>query len=101
MTFSELKKTTSKNAGYTYQVTSEILDTAYTAIVQTLMAGESFDVYGFGGLNVKTLAERVVDSPVTGHHIVPEHRVLKLKVSPVFKKKLNGGVEESAEESAE
>ena len=101
MTYSELKKAAAKASGYSVAVATEILDAAYTSIVQTLMEGESFDVYGFGSINVKTLAERVVDSPITGHCIIPPRRVLKLKVSPVFKKKLNGEVEEVAEESAE
>ena len=101
MTFSELKRAAAKMSGYSVAVATEILDAAYTAIVQGFLEGESFDVYGFGSLNVKTLAERVVDSPVTGHCVIPEHRALKLKVSPVFKKKLNGEAEEIAEESAE
>ena len=101
MTYSELKRVSAKASGYSVAVATEILDAAYTSIVQGFLEGESFDVYGFGSLSVKTVAERVVDSPVTGHCVIPEHRALKLKVSPVFKKKLNGDVEEIVEESAE
>jgi len=60
-------------------------------IKQTLEVGEELKVSGFGKFVVRHKDERMGRNPKTGTEItIPERKVVRFKISPVFKEELNG-----------
>lgn len=71
--------------------TSDYVDGVLEVIKQTVESGENLKVSGFGKFEVRHKDERIGRNPKTGREIkIPERKVLRFKVSQVFKDELNG-----------
>lgn len=90
MTMKDIKNEFAAATGITKAEASKFVDAMYTVISEALIDGENIDIYGFGSLKVNTVPEREADNPLFGHRVIPEHRVLKFKCAPSFKRRLNG-----------
>ena len=90
MTMKDIKNEFANVTGFSKVEASKLVDAMYTLISDALIAGENIDIYGFGSLKANIVAEREMYNPLFGHHVVPEHRVLKFKCAPSFKRRLNG-----------
>lgn len=71
--------------------TSEFVETVIETIKEAAESGEDVKVSGFGKFVVRHKDERMGRNPKTGDEFkIPERKVLRFKVSQVFKDELNG-----------
>ena len=71
--------------------TAERVETVLETIKETVESGEEVKISGFGKFVVRHKDEQVGRNPKTMvEYEIPERKVLRFKVSPVFKKELNG-----------
>ncbi len=77
--------------GVTKKEAADYVEAVFETMKETLEEGEDIKVSGFGKFEVREKGERVGRNPRTGVEImIPERRVLRFKVSQVFKDELNG-----------
>lgn len=77
--------------GVTKKEAADFVEAVFETMKETLEEGEEIKVSGFGKFEVRHKGERVGRNPRTGVEImIPERRVLRFKVSQVFKDELNG-----------
>jgi len=70
---------------------AEYVDTVIETIKETVETGESVKISGFGKFVVRHKDQQVGRNPKTMvEYEIPERKVLRFKLSPVFKKELNG-----------
>jgi integration host factor subunit alpha len=74
----------------TKRESSEYVDTVIETVKQTLEKGEEVKLSGFGKFEVRHKDERLGRNPRTGEEImIPERKVVRYKISGVFKDDLN------------
>lgn len=79
------------SVGITKKEAADFVEAVFETMKETLEDGEEIKVSGFGKFEVRRKGERVGRNPRTGVEImIPERRVLRFKVSQVFKDELNG-----------
>ena len=67
------------------------VETLLETMKQLFESGEELKVSGFGKFIVRRKDARTGRNPKTGEEVpIPERKVLRFKISPVFKKQLNG-----------
>lgn len=70
---------------------SEYVDTVLETIKETAESGEEIKISGFGKFVVRHKDKQIGRNPKTMvEYEIPERKVLRFKLSPVFKKELNG-----------
>lgn len=70
---------------------AEYVETVIETIKETVEAGEEVKISNFGKFVVRHKDEQVGRNPKTMvEYEIPERKVLRFKLSPVFKKELNG-----------
>lgn len=70
---------------------AEYVETVIETIKETVEAGEEVKISGFGKFVVRHKDAQVGRNPKTMvEYQIPERKVLRFKLSPVFKKELNG-----------
>lgn len=80
-----------ESVGGTKKEAADFVEAVFETMKETLEEGEEIKVSGFGKFEVRQKGERVGRNPRTGVEImIPERRVLRFKVSQVFKDELNG-----------
>lgn len=80
-----------ESVGITKKEAADFVEAVFETMKETLEDGEEIKVSGFGKFEVRRKGERVGRNPRTGVEImIPERRVLRFKVSQVFKDELNG-----------
>jgi integration host factor subunit alpha len=80
-----------ETVGVTKKEAADYVEAVFETMKETLEEGEEIKVSGFGKFEVRRKGERVGRNPRTGVEImIPERRVLRFKVSQVFKDELNG-----------
>jgi integration host factor subunit alpha len=71
--------------------TGDYVDEVIEAIKETVEAGEDVKISGFGKFEVRHKDARMGRNPKTGETVeIPERKVVRFKVSDVFKDELNG-----------
>lgn len=74
----------------TKRESSEYVNTTIETIKETLESGEEVKLSGFGKFEVRKKDERLGRNPRTGEEImIPERKVVRYKISGVFKDDLN------------
>jgi integration host factor subunit alpha len=87
-----IEATYAKLTGFTKSETAELVDAVFGVIKETLEAGETIKVSGFGKWEVREKNERIGRNPKTGEQItIAARRVISFKPSQVLKKGLNEG----------
>lgn len=90
MTKVELIRATAEKADATIKDTKVIVDALYDVIAETLVAGESITINGFGKYHTVTKDACVRRNPHTGESVnTPEKRYPKFKYSETMKTMLN------------
>ena len=80
-----------KVGGFSKKEASEIVESVFKTVKQTLATGEKIKISGFGNFVVRHKKPRVGRNPQTGSEItISERRVLSFKASQVLKGALNG-----------
>ncbi|MCE9578034.1 MAG: integration host factor subunit alpha [Deltaproteobacteria bacterium] len=80
-----------KVGGFSKKEASEIVESVFKTVKQTLATGEKIKISGFGNFVVRAKKARIGRNPQTGEEItISERRVLTFKPSQVLKNVLNG-----------
>src|SRR5262245_66041506 len=80
-----------KVCGFSKKEASEIVETVFNCIKETLESGEKIKISGFGNFVVREKKARIGRNPQTGEEItISARRVLTFKPSQVLKNALNG-----------
>ena len=80
-----------KVGGFSKKEASEIVESVFKTVKQTLATGEKIKISGFGNFVVRAKKARIGRNPQTGEEItISERRVLTFKPSQVLKGVLNG-----------
>ena len=80
-----------KVGGFSKKEASEIVESVFKTVKQTLATGEKIKISGFGNFVVRAKKARIGRTPQTGEEItISERRVLTFKPSQVLKNVLNG-----------
>ena len=80
----------SQQTGYTQKTISEVYDYIWEAYKQTILAGTSLSISGFGSIEVVNCKSKNHKHPITGEHIQGrEYKTLHLSPTPSFMKQLN------------
>jgi len=79
-----------ERVGVSKKEATEYVEAVFETMKETLEAGSSVKVSGFGKFEVREKGKRIGRNPRTGVEIeIPERRVLRFKVSQVLKDELN------------
>lgn len=92
MTKADIVERVHQKIGITRREASELTETVFNIIKNTLETGENMKLSGFGHFIVKQKADRRGRNPQTGEAITIEaRRVLTFKPSPKLKVAVNNG----------
>ena len=92
MTKIELTEKIRINSGLTKRESTDILDTVFTIMKETLNQGENLKISGFGSFMVSEKSSRKGRNPQTGETItISSRRVLSFRPSTVLKAQINQG----------
>lgn len=84
--------------GYKNSLTQKLLSTMLSAMGDSFMEGDSFQVPGFGTFEVKKKMERIMVNPVSGQRmLVPPKLVLGFRPTSTWKDKINSEEDEQWE----
>lgn len=84
--------------GYKNSLTQKLLSTVLSALGDSFMEGDSFQVPGFGTFEVKKKMERIMVNPVSGQRmLVPPKLVLGFRPNSTWKDKINSEEDEQWE----
>lgn len=90
MTKAELSESVYQRLGLSRRESSEMVDSVFEVIKETLAEGENLKVSGFGSFVVRAKGSRIGRNPQTGDAITIEPRkVVTFRPSPVLKGALN------------
>lgn len=91
MTRKELVRATAEKAGVTIKDTTVMVDAVLDVILDTLAAGESIEIKGFGTFDAFERAAGVARNPKTGVLVdVPARKSAKFRFSPKAKTYIKG-----------
>lgn len=92
MTKADLVERIQGTTGFTLKESTELLESAFELMKQTLERGENLKLSGFGNFEVRQKKPRRGRNPQTGDEIeIKPRRVLTFKPSALLKKSLNQG----------
>lgn len=90
MTKIEIVANLYEKLGFSKRECSNIVDTFFKIIKDTLSKGENVKISGFGNFVVRAKKERKGRNPQTGEEIkIAERKVLNFRLSQVFKEEIN------------
>lgn len=91
MTKTQIVDQIAKNTTLTKKQAAEAVDAMIAAMQDALVAGESVQIFGFGGFNVKNVPARVGRNPRTNETVeIPASRRVTFSASKTLKDKVNG-----------
>jgi integration host factor subunit alpha len=89
---SQLVERVRDTTGLSWPESAEIFESVLEVLKNTLEAGETVKITGFGTFQVRAKAARSARNPLTNTTIViPKRRVLSFKPSAILRQSLNGG----------
>lgn len=95
LTITNLTDTLAATAGITKKAAKEQIETVLGLVTDTLVAGNSVRLNGFGTLSIVEREARKGRNPQTGEELdIPASKTVKLKITPSFKASVNGEVSE-------
>ena len=90
MTKAELSESVYQRLGLSRRESSEMVDSVFEVIKETLAEGENLKVSGFGSFVVRAKDSRIGRNPQTGDAItITQRKVVTFKASPVLKDAMN------------
>lgn len=90
MTKADLVERIRTTIGFSRKESSEMLETVFSIMKNTLESGESLKIQGFGNFQIKKKRDRVGRNPQTGEAIIIEaRRILTFKSSPLLRNAIN------------
>jgi integration host factor subunit alpha len=90
MTKADIAERIQANTGFTKKDSSEMLESVFSIIKNTLEAGEKIKIAGFGNFEVKQKKDRRGRNPQTGESITIEARkILSFKPSNLLRQAIN------------
>lgn len=92
MTFNEIVRRYSEVSGITITDSKKVCNDMLAIIMETVMNGESVDIYGFGKLDIVESAAREIKGVDGKMYSVPPKRRLIFKTSKAFSNKLSEGL---------
>lgn len=88
-----LARAIKRETGINISKASDIVDQFVDSIVQSIKAGVKVKIRLFGIFYTKSKAERVGRNPKTMEDaVIPERTVVKFKVAPTLKKRINNSI---------
>lgn len=94
LTKAELIESVYEKIGFSKKEASDIVETVFDTIKNTLENGEKIKISGFGNFVVRHKKSRVGRNPQTGEEIeISERKVLTFKPSQILKHALNKEIE--------
>ena len=90
MTKADIVEKIQEKTGFTRKDSSELLETVFSILKDTLESGEKIKVAGFGNFEVKQKKDRRGRNPQTGETIsIEARRILSFKPSNVLRQAIN------------
>lgn len=91
MTKADIVEEVFKKLGFSKSQASEIVETVFETMKETLERGEKLKISGFGNFVPRDKKTRIGRNPKTGEAIeISARRVVTFKASPVLKTRMNG-----------
>ncbi len=91
MTKADIVEEVFKKLGFSKSQASEIVETVFETMKETLERGEKLKISGFGNFVPRDKKTRIGRNPKTGEAIeISARRVVTFKASPVLKARMNG-----------
>jgi len=92
LTKADIVEAIQKENGYSLKRSSEITETLWEIIKQTLESGEDVMISSFGKFQIKTKKQRRGRNPATGEGLIlSSRRVVTFKCSVTLRDRINGG----------
>jgi integration host factor subunit alpha len=90
MTKADLAEMIHNELGFQKKESSDLLESVFSLMKDTLASGEDINISGFGKFEVKQKNDRRGRNPATGETItISSRKILTYKVSSVLKKAIN------------
>ena len=90
MTKADLIEKIQTHNGYSKKEASDLLESVFSIMKNTLKSGENLKIQGFGNFEIKQKKDRRGRNPQTGEEIIIEARsILTFKSSPLLRQAIN------------